>query len=212
MNRLRSYRRIERISQVQLAKRLGISHQLVSDIERGTRSPTCDLSKIGYAPSRFEIAEMSEPLHRQRAATAVAAQHRARELLRLSGEAFIDLEPAIRPRHRNRLERLGPAQSDEIADIASDVRVGVLEQEESSPIRNLTAAVERAGICLVPINGLTGVDGISSWVAGQAVIGLNINVPGDRFRLTLAHELGHLVLHSRKGVQSWHLHPQWQMC
>ena len=202
MNRLRSYRYIEGISQVQLAERLGISHQLVSDIERGRRSPTCDLGKLGYAASRFEIAEMSEPLHRQRASTAVAAQHRAKELLRLAGEAFRDLESTINSRHRNRLERLGPAQSDEIADIASEVRVGVLQQEESGPIRNLTAAVERAGICLIPIRDLRGVDGVSSWVEGHAVVGLNPDVPGDRFRLTLAHELGHLVMHSRKGVQS----------
>lgn len=202
MNRLRSYRHIERINQSELAERLGISPQMVSDIERGKRSPTCDLDKLGYAASRFEIAEMSEPMHRQRASTVVASQHRARELLRLAGEAFRDLESAIVPRYRNRLERLGPVQSDEVAETASEVRVGVLQQEESGPIRNLTAAVERAGICLVPIRGLAGIDGISSWVDGRAVVGLNPDVPGDRFRLTLAHELGHLVMHSRKGNHS----------
>ena len=203
MNRLRSYRRIEGISQVQLAEQLGISHQLVSDIERGRRSPTCDLNKIGYAPSRFDIPEMSEPLHRQRASTRVASQHRAKELLRLAGEAFIELEAAISPGHRNRLERLGPAVSDdEIAEVATEVRTYVLAQEEARPIQNLTKAVERAGICLVPISGLAGIDGISAWVEDRPVIGLNVSVPGDRFRLSLAHELGHLVMHSHKGVQS----------
>ena len=71
----------------------------------------------------------------------------------------------------------------DITEYASEVRVAALEQEECGPIKNLTAAAERAGICLIPIVGLKGIDGISSWVEGQPVIGLSIdNVPGDRFR------------------------------
>ena len=34
------------------------------------------------------------------------------------------------------------------------------------------------------------------------MIGLNLDVPGDRFRLSLAHEIGHLVLHSNKTANS----------
>ena len=78
----------------------------------------------------------------------------------------------------------------------------MLDQEEFGPIRNLTAAAERAGICLVPIFDLKGIDGISSWVNDQPVIGLNVEVPGDRFRLSLAHEIGHLVLHANKTATS----------
>jgi len=65
------------------------------------------------------------------------------------------------------------------------------------PIENLTAAVERAGAVVM-----------HSTMGGSAVSGVTINVPGllpvivlnqdqtaDRQRLTLAHELGHLVMH-----------------
>ena len=198
MNRLRSYRGIEQITQEELGEKLEISKELVSGIESGRRSPTCDLRRIGYASDRLTVPEMTEPLHRQRASTRAAAQRRAKELMRLAGEVALELQPS--PRRNIRLERLGPLRGDnEIAEVADDVRIGVLEQEEAAPIRNLTAAVERAGVCLVPLVGLPGIDGLSTWVEQQQpVIGLNVDVPGDRFRLTLAHELAHLVLHTKK--------------
>ena len=203
MNRLRSFRRIEQMNQSELGELLGISTQLVSAIESGRRAATCDLTKLGYSPVRFDTAQMTEPLHRQRASTSMASTRRAQELLRLAGEAFCDLQADIPPSHKNRLERHGsPVCPAGVSEYAQDVRVGMFDQEEYGPIRNLTAAAERAGICLIPIVGLKGIDGISSWVNDQPVIGLNLDVPGDRFRLSLAHEIGHLVLHSNKTATS----------
>ena len=46
---------------------------------------------------------------------------------------------------------------------------------------------------------LVGVDGLSSWVDGQPVIGLDPLQPGDRFRFTLLHELRHLTMHRTKS-------------
>ena len=198
MNRLRSYRWIEGINQKDLGDALGISPQMVSAIESGRRSPTCDISLLGY--SSFEAAEMTEPMHRQRASTLVGSTRRAKELLRIAGEAFCELLQNVHDHHKNRLEPLGPIQTDsDVAECAAEVRVAALGQEESGPIKNLTAAAERAGICLVPIVGLKGIDGISSWVQNQPVIGLSINVPGDRFRFSLAHEIGHLVMHTKRS-------------
>jgi len=203
MNRLRSYRQIEGISQAELGELLGISPQLVSAIESGRRSLTVPLDPLGYTPERADLPEMTEPLHRQRSTTRVSSTRRAKELLRLAGEAFLELSTITVGSPQNRLERIGQAESDaEIAERAGEVRCGVLGQEESGPIKNLTAAIERSGICLVPIVGLEGIDGLSSWVEGQPVIGLNVHVPGDRFRFSLAHEVAHLVLHTRKGETS----------
>lgn len=203
MNRLYSYRQIEGISQAELGTVLGISPQLVSAIESGRRSLTVPLDSLGYGSGRVEVPEMTEPLHRQRSTTKVTSTRRAKELLRLAGETFQELA-AISPKPPQcGLERIGAPESDtEIAQAAAEVRGAVLGQEESGAIRNLTAAVERAGICLVPIVGLEGIDGISSWVNDQPVIGLSVTVPGDRFRFSLAHEVAHLVLHTKKGEHS----------
>ena len=208
MNRLRAYRRIEGITQSQLAEKLRISRRLVSAIEAGSRTPPDDISPLGYSPERIEIAEMTEPLHRQMASTRVSATHRATELLRVAGEAFEDLSHDVLSRRSRtpRLEPLGPICSDaDIAEAVTEVRVGILQKEEHRPIKNLTDTVERAGICLIPIIGLPGIDGISSWVGTNPrypVIGLNPDVPGDRFRMSLAHEVAHLALHTRRTADT----------
>jgi transcriptional regulator with XRE-family HTH domain len=59
MNRLRAYRSIEGVSQDDLAATLGVSKSLVSAIESGRRSPTIDLTQLGYSDDRFELPEMT---------------------------------------------------------------------------------------------------------------------------------------------------------
>jgi Zn-dependent peptidase ImmA (M78 family)/DNA-binding XRE family transcriptional regulator len=64
-------------------------------------------------------------------------------------------------------------------------------------IDNLTKLIEDNGILVVQINVFSNkFDGLSMFTKGnQPIIFINENMPGDRQRLTLAHELGHLVLH-----------------
>lgn len=204
MNRLRSFRMLEGISQEQLGDLLGLSPQMISAIEGGRRSFTGDLAPLGYANDRFDIPEMSEPLHRQRASTKVAARKRAQELLRLAGEVFRELRDRTERSPDLALEPLTtPTSLDDLEDLAFDVRYS-LRHEQAGPIRNLTAMVERAGVCVIPIVGLDGVDGLSSWVNGVPVIGLSPTVPGDRFRLTLGHELAHLLVHKSPSATTEH--------
>jgi Zn-dependent peptidase ImmA (M78 family) len=199
VNRLRAFRNIEGLSQDELGELLGISPQQVSAVEAGRRTFTGDLTVLGYTDDRFEAPEMSEPLHRQRASTKAASKKRAQELLRLGGEVFAELRHRTAGAPALRVERLGsPTTLADLEDLAIEVRY-MLNHEEAGPIRNLTQAVERAGVCLVPIAGLDGIDGLSSWVQDVPVIGLSPHVPGDRFRLTLGHEIAHLLLHSRPG-------------
>lgn len=201
MNRLRAYRYLERMTQEELAELLSLSPQMVSAIESGRRSFAGSLEPLGYADDRLVLPEMSEPLHRHRASTSVAAKRRAQELLRLAGEAFRDLQATTPKAPRLVLERLPPADGPAaLEDLSLEVRAA-LGHEESGPIRNLTAAIENAGVCIVPID-LTGIDGISAWVDGVPVIGVSPTVPGDRFRLTLGHELAHLLIHSRRTEAS----------
>ncbi len=67
----------------------------------------------------------------------------------------------------------------------------------TGPVSNLVEYAERAG-CIVAFCEMAdaGVDGISYRVAGlPPLIFLNKNRPADRQRFSLAHELGHLVMH-----------------
>lgn len=65
------------------------------------------------------------------------------------------------------------------------------------PIRNLTDYVERAGVVVIPCDfQALGVDGLTYSVNGlPTCVFLNSQMPGDRQRFTLAHELGHVVMH-----------------
>jgi Zn-dependent peptidase ImmA (M78 family)/predicted transcriptional regulator len=197
VNRLRSYRAIEGINQEDLGELLGVSTPMVSAIESGRRAMSADLTRIGYSQERFIIPDMSAPLHRHRVSTKVANKKRAQELLRLAGEVFGELREVTDRAPRTRLERLSqPMSLDEVEDLSQEVRY-MLQHEESGPIRNLTASIERAGVCIVPLTALPGIDGLSSWVNGVPVIGIATSIPGDRFRFTLAHELMHLLVHQR---------------
>lgn len=67
------------------------------------------------------------------------------------------------------------------------------------PINNLVGIVEDAGVVVVPLDfGTPTLDAISFRHPGLSpLVFINRAVPGDRFRFTLAHELGHLILHNR---------------
>ena len=202
MNRLRAYRHIERTSQEEVSDQLGISPQMVSAIESGRRNRNFPLSLIGYGDDKFEVPNMSEPLHRQRARTRISDTKRAKELIRLGGEAYISLSAALSNAPKPSIERLAVACSDDEVDEAAVETRYMLNFEEFGPINNFTQVVERAGVCLVPLVNLEGIDGMSAWVDGVPVIGLSPSVPGDRFRFSLAHELGHLVMHQDKQIDS----------
>ncbi len=91
---------------------------------------------------------------------------------------------------------------DEIEQVADRMRV-VLGVGGRDPIPNLTRAIERAGVVVValPIE-MRDHDGFSAWpdfgLGGRPIIATSPTGAGDRNRFTLAHELGHLVLHTTR--------------
>ncbi|MES2654939.1 MAG: XRE family transcriptional regulator [Bacteroidota bacterium] len=84
--------------------------------------------------------------------------------------------------------------ADEIAH-----RIRVFMQLPSGPIENIIRRFESKGIIVHFINNAPeGFDGIAILTNNnQPVILVNNDLPNDRKRFTLAHELGHLVMHLR---------------
>jgi Zn-dependent peptidase ImmA (M78 family)/DNA-binding XRE family transcriptional regulator len=66
------------------------------------------------------------------------------------------------------------------------------------PIRNLVHAVEAAGGVVVRASLVTRkLDAVSHWGVGQRpLFFLNDEMPDERLRFTLAHEIGHIVMHA----------------
>lgn len=65
------------------------------------------------------------------------------------------------------------------------------------PIKNITSLIESAGVVIIPCNfGTKNMDATALRIAEMPpMIFINNNIPSDRWRFTLAHELGHLVMH-----------------
>ncbi len=72
-------------------------------------------------------------------------------------------------------------------------------QMPTGPVRGVIEAIEDAGGIVVAFDfGTKQADAISEWVSGYPPIFLlnsDPEIPGDRIRLTLSHEVAHVVLH-----------------
>jgi len=70
------------------------------------------------------------------------------------------------------------------------------------PVGSVVAWLEAAGVLVIgkELGRTSRVDGLSQWVGDRPIVIFNTDAPIDRQRLTLAHELGHLVLHGRSVV------------
>jgi Zn-dependent peptidase ImmA (M78 family) len=64
------------------------------------------------------------------------------------------------------------------------------------PVQNLTDLCERAGLLIIGCEFDAGIDGVTMRIRDLPVcIFLNSRAPADRMRMSLAHELGHVVMH-----------------
>jgi Zn-dependent peptidase ImmA (M78 family)/transcriptional regulator with XRE-family HTH domain len=79
-------------------------------------------------------------------------------------------------------------------EIARKIRVAWMIPP--GPVDNLTALAERAGIIVVWCDFNAPIDGVTMNVPGMpACIFLNRAIPADRLRASLAHEIGHVIMH-----------------
>ncbi len=213
--RIRLVREACLMTQTDLAQAAGLGQGRVSDLEAG-RIDASDVNvdaiarATGYPAAFFYqgyLPDLPEGHYRrrQRSPSKVGRQVRAqvRQLLEVVQRSEQSLRlPSVA------LEPIRDlANIDAIEAITETVRVqlGVGEQDA---IPNLIRAVERAGVVVVRLAAeMDGHDGFSAWpdwsLDGRPIISLSGGHSGDRDRFTVAHELGHLVLHtSRPGVDS----------
>ncbi len=205
--RIRHAREFCALTQTALAELTGLTQKKVSEIEAGrdAHPRTEDIESIaratGFPASFFYLGALPDMptgnfrrLKRGTAQVARQVRAQARQVVELvqRAETALPLPPIrLRPvRHLEDFERL----ADEVRDQAG---IG-----EGDPIPNLTRAVERAGVIVATLPGeIPDHSGFSAWpdfaLEGRPVIVLSAMLPGDRQRFTVAHEVGHLLLHSQ---------------
>lgn len=201
-------RRMLGLSQGDLAAELGISQGTLSKIEQGLKEVSgdqvsalatalkCGTSFFYQAEREYGPPLSAHPLFRKKAAVGVKVLDRviAELNVRLAHiRQFlqsVDFEPELP------LPQYSPDDFDGGAsEIARNVRRAWYMPR--GPVRSLTEFAERAG-CLIVHCDLSEaqIDGVSYQLPGlPPVVFLNSDRPADRQRFTLAHEIGHLVMH-----------------
>jgi Zn-dependent peptidase ImmA (M78 family)/DNA-binding Xre family transcriptional regulator len=140
-------------------------------------------------------------LHHRRKASTMGSNTKKRiealaQLTRISVDGLlngVDLEN-VRNLHR----AVGSAEVDpEYAAADTRIALGLL----AGPVENLMRAVEAAGIVVVQrALGTASQDAVTTWPVDSApMMIVNTGLAADRLRFTIAHELGHLILHAIPG-------------
>lgn len=204
---LRLARQRKGLTQKIAAERLGVPQPFVSRYENSAAEPDEDLllraAQVYDLPRAFFA--LKEPVYGP--AVSVHPMPRAKASLTARDLDMVTAELNIRAMHLRRfLEgvEFSPTQDIPRLDIGSfgtpKKIASVLRahwQIPSGPIKNLTALVERSGAIVATSRfGGASVSGMTFRVPGlPPLILLNADHPADRMRFTLAHELGHIVMH-----------------
>jgi len=213
--RIKQARKAAGLSLRALADRAGVTAMAISKYEAGKSTPSSrvllDLSKaLGvrteyfFRPVKIELQEVQHRKHSQLPKKALdQIEGDVKEQL----ERFIELE-ALLPNGPVQAFKLPENLSAQITDL-NQIEIIARQLRESwdlgtDPIPVLTDMLEERGIKVFQSQAINDrFDGMAASVDGIPVIVVGRGWPGDRQRFTLAHELGHLVLHGRlaEGVE-----------
>lgn len=209
-SRIRQGRMAAGLSLRGLAQAVGLSAMAISKYERGQLKPSSEtLLRLGKALGvrteyffRQPSIDLTEVEFRKHSKLSSKDEAKALEDVKEKLERWIDLETVIPASWPNAfaLPKGLPAQITAYEDIESvAARVRKAWQLGTGPIGNLMDKMEEEGIkvILTPHDGGKKFDGLVAKANGHTIIVVGQDWPGDRQRFTLAHELGHLVLHGR---------------
>lgn len=201
-------RRMIGMSQADIESETSISQAAISKIEQGLKEPSddqierlanalkCKKSFFFQREREYGPPISAHPMYRKKASVGQKVLDKViAELSVRLGHArtllqTVDFEPELQIPQYDADDYIN-----RIDEVAAMVRRAWYVP--NGPIRNLLEYIERAGI-LVVLSEMESakIDGVSYQVPGlPPVIFLNKNMPGDRQRFSLAHELGHIILH-----------------
>lgn len=202
-DRVRQAREFAGLTQAGLAERIGLTQAAISQLETGQKQPSDEVAtRIAFAtgfPIGFftQIESFDFPLGSLifRARTSLTATERSRAH-RLAQVAF-EVAAKLAQRVHQLTVRL-PTKTEDPTSAATLARSG-MGLSPDTPIPHLTNVLERNGVLILALpTSIAALDAFSSW-AGQdprwPVIAFVSGKLGDRLRFSIAHELGHLVMH-----------------
>lgn len=195
------------MTQTQLAGEIGVSQAEVSKYENGIKvPPASQVAKIAhrlrYTDSFFFLDESIRAFgsgcvyHRKRKS---ATDTKLAQLLAMINVKRIQVKNLLKSVDSKTAYSFESLDIDEFKGGPSEVArsLRALWHLPPGPVHNLIRAIEDAGGLVIKCDfGTSKVDALSQWLPGSCPIFLvNDAIPTDRLRFTLAHEVGHIVMH-----------------
>lgn len=194
------------LTQKELARLLSVSQGKISKIESGLLGISEDMLKklaqvLDYPENFFSL---TDPIY----GTGYGLiYHRKRQNISHKVIGKIHSQMNIQRIHLSRLLQAVDIGNSKIPQLDIDEYNGNVEEIARivratwllprGPIKNLTKSIEDAGGVVFRCDfGTNQLDAVSQWIQGlPPIFFVNNNLPGDRLRFTLAHELGHVIMH-----------------
>ncbi|HEX5283116.1 MAG TPA: XRE family transcriptional regulator [Bryocella sp.] len=201
--RIRQVRELLGKTQTEFADLAGVSQPAIAQLEAGSTAASeqtlQNLSLNTGFPVEFFKAEprlelpLGSLLYRAHVGASTKERARAYRLAQLLYE-FIESVSEEIERPPVRLPRLSTDPT-----LGAHLTRSAMGHAPDVPIPNLINSIERAGVIVLSLPVATEkIDAFSVWAgptSEQPLIGVVTNKPPDRLRFSVAHELGHLVLH-----------------
>lgn len=205
--RVREARELRGLTQAQLAERSGVGHSAIAHIEAGRAQPGPELLESIATHTGFPIAFFEDQDETEFPVGSLLFRARRNILRREEAQARAWGSVLYRPVRRMaarldtpvvtlpRLSGVSPVE----AAIHARAALGL---SPDGPIKHVINAVERAGVLVLALPiGLAKRDAYSVWVGDDTlrpVVVIVNDVPGDRQRFSVSHELGHLIMHQTR--------------
>jgi Zn-dependent peptidase ImmA (M78 family) len=201
--RLRQARELRGLTQTALAQQVHVHPSAIAQLETGRIQPSPEVLDVlsratGFPPTFFtRPSGPALPLGSLRFRARAAMTARQRRQAWWYAQTLYELMAQMAARAEYPAPRLPRLDEDPVA--AAAVTREVLGLAPDRPIGPLLRMLERSGVWVVAIPvPLPQRDACSAWAGGDGatpVIVVAATTAGDRRRFSVAHELGHLVLH-----------------
>ena len=198
------------MTQAELAPKLKVPQGVLSRMEAGVSTVGEALLPRFAEALDYPIAFFQQPelplglgteayhqLYRKRKALPAKALRRIEAQVNIVRMHTDQMLKAVELEHDRVVPKLSAEEyGSDVEQIAATVRAAWLLP--SGPVASVMTCLEDAGVVVVPFDfGTDQVDATSLRAPnGPPLVIYNRNLLGDRLRFTLAHELGHLVMHS----------------
>ncbi len=205
--RIRQAREISGLTQQELAERVGLNQSNIARLEQGFIEPVDAIVAgiaiaTGFPVDFFRVdprvnISAGSLLYRKR--VKLKSSHRA--TLRQTARLLLELHSAMAERCGDVPTTVSVSKNSPI-DAAKEVRA-TLGLAPGQPIQNLVRAVERLGVFVIALPfDIDEHDAFSTWATSseKPILAISSGKSGDRLRFSVAHELGHLILHRSVGV------------